>query len=268
MALSMNSLNRISEMKPPRILIYGPPGLGKTSLGTEFPNPVLLDIEGGRPENVPYEEVPGFDAKQLDTYGAVMEAISSLYNEDHDFATVVIDTLDRFEPLVWGAVCEDNRWDSIESPGYGKGYVEADRYWRDFLVALNGLRLDRGMSIVLIAHSDISRFDDPQSVSYSRFDIRLHKRALAMVQDEVDAVLFVNQDVNVKQEDLGFNKKRARAEGGSTRLIYTEGRPSFVAKNRFGFPPCIRYDKGKGFEAIAQYFPTAPAVAAPNRKAA
>ena len=255
MAIRLNDLRKTRSVLPPRVLIYGPPGLGKTSLGTEWPNPVLFDIEGGRPANVPIEKVPGFDADQIGSYDAVMEALGSLYTDDHDFQTLVFDTLDRFEPYIWQKTCEDNNWASIEAPGYGKGYVGADKYWRDFLEGLNALRRDRNMTIILIAHSDITRFDDPQAASYSRFDIRLHKRALAMVQDEVDAVLFVNQDTTIKQEDLGFNKKRARAEGGTTRLIYAEGRPAFVAKNRYGIPASMRYDIGQGYAALSQYLP-------------
>ena len=261
MAISLKDLRRADDavVLPPRILIYGPPGLGKTSLASEWPDPILLDVEGGRPMNVDRQAVPGFDADQLVSYDDVMSALGSLYTDDHGFRTLVFDTLDRFEPMVWRKACEANNWPSIESPGYGKGYVEADRFWRDLIEGFNALRRDRGMSIVLVAHSDIGRFDDPQSASYSRFDIRLHKRALALIQDEVDAVLFINQDVKTKEEDLGFNKKRARAEGGTVRLIFAEGRPAFVAKNRYGIPPSLRFDLGRGYAALSQYLPGAVA---------
>lgn len=268
MAISLSDLRSSTAARPERILVYGPPGLGKTSLGTEWPDPVLFDVEGGRPSNVPIDAVPGFEADQLQSYEAVMDGLGSLYTEDHGFRTLVFDTLDRFEPMVWRKACADNNWPSIEAPGYGKGYVEADKYWRDFYEGLNALRRDRGMAIILIAHSDISRFDDPQASSYSRFDIRLHKRALAMVQDEVDAVLFVNQDATIKQEDLGFNKKRARAEGGTTRLIYAEGRPAFVAKNRYGIPAQVRYDLGQGYAVLSPYLPTNKALVAEQKEAA
>ena len=268
MAISLTDLNKKREVKPPRLLIYGPPGLGKTTLACEFPNAVLLDVEDGRPNDIPEEIVPSFGADKLTSFDAVMEALASLYTEEHDFRTLITDTLDRFEPLVWAKACAANNWPSIESPGYGKGYVEADRFWREYIDGLNALRRDRGMTIIQAAHSDISRFDDPQSASYSRFDIRLHKRALALLQDEVDAILFINQDVTIKTEDQGFNKKRARAEGGSTRLIYTEGRAAFVAKNRYGMPPSLRYDRGSGYAAIAPYLPGFEAQASEKKEAA
>ncbi|GGC68399.1 hypothetical protein GCM10010994_28700 [Chelatococcus reniformis] len=213
---------------------------------------------------------------EIDTFGlladyqSIMDAIGALYTEDHGYQTVVLDSLDKAEPLVWAATCAANRWESIESPGFGKGYLAADPFWRELLDGLFALRRDRGMIVVLIGHSEIIRFDDPSTVSYSRYDIRLHKRALAMVQDEADAILFINQDVTIQTEEQGFNKKRSRGEGGHQRWIYTEGRPAFVAKNRFDMPPKILFDRAHAFDELAKHFPgmDAPASVSPSEAAA
>ena len=91
--------------------------------------------------------------------------------------------------MVWAKICAARGWDSIESPGYGKGYVEADTVWLQLIAGMNALRHDRNMNIVYIAHSAIATVDDPMTQSYSRFDIRLHKRAVGIFQDDVDAIL-------------------------------------------------------------------------------
>lgn len=257
MALSLKDLRRSGDMPPPRILIYGPPGLGKTTLASEWPAPILLDIEHGRPADIDRAAVPGFD-EELVSFDAVMEAIGALYTDDHGFLTLILDTLDRLESMVWAKVCQDNNWPSIEAPGYGKGYVEADRVWRDLLDGLNALRRDRGMTIILIAHSAVTQFDDPQAASYSRYDIKLHKRALGLIQGEVDAILFVNQDATIKQNDPSGKAKqgpgaRVRAEGGGNRWVYCEGRPAFTAKNRYGLPDRFMYRKGEGYGALAEF---------------
>jgi hypothetical protein len=82
----------------------------------------------------------------------------------------------------------------------------------------------------------------------------LHKRAIGIFQDEVDAILFLNQDVTIKTED-GKQGARARGDGGGNRLIYAAPRPAFVAKNRYGIPDKIMYERGKGYAALAPHFP-------------
>lgn len=243
-------LVRKSANDPARLLIYGPPGKGKTTLAGEFPAPFFLQVEDGKPADM---EMATFG--KLSSFAEVMDGIGSLYTEEHEFRTVVIDSADKLEPLVWESVCEQNKWDNIEQPGYGKGYVPADDRWRELIDGLNALRIDKGMTIIVICHSEIERFDDPSSISYSRYDLRLHKRARAILEDEMDAILLVKEDVAIRREDQGFNKTRAVAEGGIDRFIFTDGRPAFKAKNRYGMPAKLKYEKGKGFAALAPFLP-------------
>lgn len=251
MAISLSDLQTTRADKPPRLLIYGPPGLGKTSLAAEFPSPIIIDVEDGAPAGV---EIPTFG--RIDDFSQVMSALQQLYSEPHDFKTLIIDSLDKAEPLVWQSVCQQHNKNSIEDFGYGKGYVEASTAWRSMYDWCNALRRDRGMTILFIAHSNVLTFEDPLSQSYSTYDIRLHKRANAMVQDEVDAIFFINQDMTIQTEESGFNKSRARAEGAGVRWIYTEKRPAFIAKNRYGMPDRVLYNKGEGYAALAPYLPT------------
>lgn len=261
MSISLKSLRQVRADKAPRILIYGPPGIGKTTLASEFLAPVFLQIEDGTPGDV---ELTSFG--KLDTFGDVMDALGALYQEEHEYRTVVIDSVTELQRLIYAETCargdeKGNAKANIEDFGYGKGYVYAMRVAQEFIDGINYLRTDRNMAVVLIAHSSVQRFDDPETVSYDRYEIAIRASDKAnsdlrgLFEREMDAILLLKQPVTVKTEEQGFNNSRARADGGGTTLIYTTGKPAFCAKNRYGMPPTLRYDRGEGFAALAPYLP-------------
>jgi hypothetical protein len=249
--ISIDDIHEATATLPPRVLVHGQEGVGKTSLAARFPEPVFLQTEDGVPAGL---KLATFGL--LSTYVDVRDALAALGNEAHAYQTVVIDSLDKLEGLVWADVCASNHWPSIEAPGYGRGYVIADRWWRDLLAGLDWLRRERSLTIVLLAHSTIETVNDPRAPAYTSYQLRLHKRARGLVQDEMDAIFFLASDVHVVAEDVGFAKKRNRADGSAARFLHCEGRPAFVAKSRFELPakiPCPRdFDVGT---ALAPIFP-------------
>jgi hypothetical protein len=52
---------------------------------------------------------------------------------------------------------------------------------------LTALRDERGMGVVIAAHSEIKRFDSPDTEPYDRYQPKLHKGASAIVQEAMDA---------------------------------------------------------------------------------
>ena len=236
MAISLASLKSIASSSPPRILTYGVAGVGKTTFATSAPGVVVVPTEDGLGKI----KVPHFPlAKSFD---AVMEALAALYSEAHEYKTVVVDSIDWLEPLVWQRACKDNGWGSIEEPGYGKGYIAALDLWRQYLEGLNALRDERGMTVIQIAHTDIKRFDSPEHEPYDRYVIKLHGRAAALLQEHSDVVLFANYRISTVKSDIGFNKKVTRALGSGERVLYTAERPAFIAKNRYGLPDVLPLD--------------------------
>lgn len=236
MAISLSSLKRGAEAPPPRILIHGVAGVGKTTFATSAEKSVVVRTEDG----LGTIDVPHFPL--ANTFEEVMEAIYALYAEPHDFRTVVVDSVDWLEPLVWKRACLDNGWGSIEEPGYGKGYLAALTLWRQYLDGLNALRDERGMTVIQIAHTDIKRFDSPEHEPYDRYVIKLNARAAALLQEHSDVVLFANYRISTVKSDVGFKKTVTRALGSGERVLYTAERPAFLAKNRYGLPDTLSLD--------------------------
>jgi len=228
MAISLASLRSSTSLSPPRLLLYGVAGVGKTEFAAASPRPVILQTEDGlgRIEATTFGLLRSFDE--------IMEALGALYTEPHDFETLVVDSLDWLEPLVWQHTARTHNQPDIESFGYGKGYLAALDTWRSFLDGVNALRDERGMGVILIAHAEIRRFDSPETEPYDRYQPKLHRSASALVQEHVDAVLFANYRVSTLKSDVGFNKKVVRGVSGGDRLLHTAERPAFLAKNRFG----------------------------------
>lgn len=256
MALSLDSLVKKKATKPPRCLIYGVPGVGKTSLAAEFPSPIFIQTEEGE-GNL---ELTTFTKEPFTQLSQVEEAIELLLGDgepSHGFRTVVLDSVDHLEPLIWAEACRQNGWKKIEDPGFGKGYLAAGEVWRHILAGLNALR-DVGMNVVLLGHEQVKTFNDPERDSYERYIPKLHKIASDLVVESCDVVAFMGFVVATRSEKVGFGKETKKGTGAGKRAIWTEERPARTAKNRFGMPERIMIEPGKGYTAIAPYLPGQP----------
>jgi hypothetical protein len=122
--MDLASISINSATKPPRIVIYGDHGVGKTTFATSAPSPIVVRTEDG----LAAIQVPAFPIAT--SYSAFIQALSTLYSNDHPFQTCVVDTLDWLEPLVWAHTSMLGGKENIEDFGYGKGYKLADEHWR------------------------------------------------------------------------------------------------------------------------------------------
>lgn len=217
------------KMKPPRILIYGQPGIGKTTFAASAPKAVFIPVEDGLGK-ISVDAFP-----RPESYTVLRSYLDSLISEDHEYKTVVIDSLDWIEPLIWAHTCEQNGYKTIEQPGYGRGYVEALKYWRELLDRLNYLRDAKAMCTILVGHSTIREFKSPDTDSFDRYQIKLQAKAADIVAEHSDAILFANyRKSTMKSESRGGT--RTRAVGSGERVLFTEERPAWLAKNRYGLP--------------------------------
>jgi len=247
----LQQIRRGRQPTPPRLMVYGIEGIGKSTLASRTPKPVFVQTEDGLGQ-IDCDKFPL--AESLDQ---VFEALAALAGEEHGYETVVVDSLDWLERLIWDAVCRDYGAKSIEKVdgGYGKGYTYSLAYWRKFVDGLAALHNERQMMVMLLAHAKVERFEDPESSAYDRYSPRLNKHAAAYVTEWCDGVLFATRRFRVQTETTGFNRERGVAHAigkdGGERVLRTVGGPSCVAKNRFNLPAEMPLDWSAIMAAIA-----------------
>jgi hypothetical protein len=232
----MEQIHRGRRHNPPRLLIYGTEGIGKSTTAAAAPSPIFVPTEDG------LDQIDCASFPLATRLADVDAALKALIQEKHEFETVVIDSADWLERLVWDALCEQYGVNSIEKVdgGYAKGYTLALTHWRRILDDLNTLRNEGGMCVIVLAHAKVEKFEDPEASAYDRYSPRLHKHVTALITEWVDAVLFATRRVITKTEDGGFGRERTIAAGlgkdGGDRILRCVGSPACVAKNRFDLP--------------------------------
>ncbi len=232
---------------PPRIILYGQEGIGKTEWAASCPNPVFQLTEDGAGE-VPIANYRGEEVKSFgiaDTLAEINTNIIDLINDDHDRNTYILDGISGFEALVRLTVCKESNVTSIEKAagGYGKGFTMAQEKLRHTLGLLNRLCTERGMIIIVLGHAEASQFNDPDAVAYDRWNIRGHKLFVNPFVEWAYAVLFAKRKFIVKEDETAKTDRNVVSgvgKDGGDRILVTTGSPNIVAKNRYHLPSTMQ----------------------------
>ena len=249
MAISLSSISKGRCIAAPKIFLYSSNGLGKTTWASQAPNPIFLFTEPGIGilDLAKFDGEDGYVLRKLDD---VIAALESLLNEEHDFRTVVIDSTSGLEMLIRAKVAVDHNCDGIEGLGYGKGFVYVAEEMVRILHILDRIQAAKNMAVVFLGHAEVKKYEAPDLTSYDRYQPRLDKRIVAPIVDWCDVVMFGNYRVITTEEEEGF-RKRTRAIGQGERVLFTEERPTHIAKNRLGLPYELPLDFGAFQVAMA-----------------
>ena len=237
MSISLETLKKSSPL-PPRDLVYGTQGVGKSTLGSLMPCPVFLATEDG------LSGLPGVQHWEIRTYDDMVAGITALHG-DHSFQTAIVDTVSAFEPMLHRRLLELWGTDSLDKVGAnGGGYfrwrLESLPLWQDVLDGLDSLRVNRGMRIMLIGHSADQEIKPPEADPYRKYCIDLlNVKAASLLYRWADVVGFANYRISVvgsTTNKKGEVTKAGRAIGSGQRVMYLSERPAWFAKNRFDLP--------------------------------
>lgn len=249
--------------------VYGPEGVGKSSLGAAAPDPIFIDVEQGT-MNLETTRFTFDDAGRTmpQSFEELLDAVRTVERETHPYKTLVIDTLDAVEALIWQYICLRDGKENIAAYGFAKGEnIVALDEWRKLIAALERVRA-KGINVLTLSHSIVKRFDDPESDGWDRYILKLHEKAGGLVKERADAVLFAKFEV-VKQKAKD-DRRKVRAITTDARFLYTRKTGAYDAKNRYDLPEELPLDWAELWSAIQAHRPADPVelVAAVKRKAA
>lgn len=229
MAFSLNSLT-LPVTRAIHATFVSEAGLGKTSLAATFPAPVFIRTEDGMASLAGYD-VQAFPVAR--SVNDVIEQIAVLGREDHQFKTLVIDSVTQLNILIEKEVIESDpkKPASINQAcgGYGAGLTAVAEVHRKIRAYCDRLNEKKNMNIIYIAHADVETIDQPDQDSYSRYTLRLHKKSISHYVDNVDLVAYIKL-----QTFTSGDGQRKKATTTGTRIVTCYPVPSHVSKNRFG----------------------------------
>jgi len=230
--MALGGVTKGKEATPSRIVCYAPEGIGKSTFASGAPEPIFLDAEGG----TSHLDVARF--AKPETWSDVLDAVQVLRQDEHAYRTLVIDTLDAIEPMLWQHICAETGVRSIEEVGggYGKGYVAAVDGWRRLLAALEHLQRARGMNVILLAHSQVKAFRSPDAEDWERYTLRLHEKSAGVIKEWADDVLFANLEIVTARD---AKTKRVRGISTGARLMHSTRTAAYDAKSRSGLPETL-----------------------------
>ena len=227
------------RQEPQRIVLYGPEGIGKSTLASQLPDPVFLDVEGSTSDlNVVRAPVPG-------SWRALVDAVTEFGRDHHGRKTLVVDTADWAEKLCISHVCASNNMTSLGGEkDFGRSYNLLEQEWCRFLDSLSRVATS-GMHVCLTAHAGVKNTRQPDvDAGYDRWELKMERKTAAATKEWARTVLFLNYKTYIVED-----KGKKRGTGGH-RVMCTNHTPAWDAKNRVGLPDELRLE----YPAIAGLF--------------
>jgi len=248
----MSILNQIqvTGALAPRITIYGAPGIGKSTLASQFPDPLFIMTE--------QTGLIGVKAiEPVSTFSEFWKNIKSLLKEDKlPFKTIVLDSISKLDNLVVNHILDSEmpRKDGTKASslatacgGYGAGYQAAQVAHKAIKSLFDGFQ-EKGITVVYIGHLSSVKHKAPDLEDFDKYSIVMSsEKSKEPYIDDVDLVAFCRLKSYVSDTESG----RTLINSTNERIVLTGVSDGHVSKNRFNMPNEIPMK----YEEIAKHIP-------------
>src|SRR5262245_1439262 len=242
----LSQIRTKKRRRPIFALLYGPSGIGKSTLCASIPDIVMIPVERGLDQIT----VPKLDRPR--TFEGFGRIIGALDPDDHGYKAIGIDTVDALELLIFRRVCAEGKCRSIEeyAGGYGKGYMRARELWTGLLTKLT--EMNERFNIILTAHSQLRTINDPVlNAGYDVHRIKVQEKSAEIIRQMVDLILFVNFETVIDRETPKARKGRGII---GDRVMYTQPQTGLEAKNRYNLDSPLEFSWAALSDGIERFY--------------
>jgi hypothetical protein len=235
MAFDPSSIKKGAKKEPRKVVIYGPPKTGKSTLCSAAPHSLMIPTEDR------IAHIQADKTEVVSSYDDVLSVFDYLLNGQHTYKRVVIDTLDELEPLLHKAICAKNGWkslveDSNKETNFQKGLMyHATDGWRKFLHNCDKLRMEAGLDVILVAHAQTLKINPPDHDSYDKWAMKIDKWAIPIVEGWSDLIGFYDREMWISKTDKQPAKTGKVISSGERILHLSGDSAAMVSCNSYGF---------------------------------
>lgn len=247
----MKIIRGATKPKGLRIVIYGVPGVGKTTLAAKLPNALFFDYENGS-HGIDIAKVEPTDLPN--TFAALNGAFNEFRRDSQGFRNLVIDTADRLEERLdkaYAAALKSPVESVFSVNDYGRTVAAFTTAFGTMLDIASRL-VESGVNVVFLAHEQIRKREVLEGTqTYDHSELKLSKGSSKLLVEWADVIIFCAYKTFLVEGDKSKGEK-SHAEGGK-RWCFSVYSPDWEAKHR----SCIDIPDDCSMDKMADILPRA-----------